>query len=1115
VESIGEWLAGLGLSEYAQRFAENGIDPSVLPDLTDRDLKELGVLLGHRRKMLRAIAQLGPLAVPQTAPQPMPQDEAERRQLTVMFCDLVGSTALSGQLDPEDMREVIAAYQAACASIMPTYEGFIAKLMGDGILAYFGYPRAHEDDAERAIRAGLAIVDAVGRLQTKAAMPLRIRIGIATGVVVVGDLIGEGVAQEQAVVGETPNLAARLQSLAEPQQIIISGVTRRLTGRLFEYRDLGTVALKGFAEPIRAWQVLGLSGVDSRFEARHETGLTPLVGREEELALLRARWAQAVDGEGRVVLLAGEPGIGKSRLTAALIESLERESYLRLRYFCSPWHNESALFPVISQLERAAGFERADTSSQKLIKLEALIDQSGAGDKETVAILADLLSLPTEGRYSLPQLTPQKRKEKILAALFGQLEVLSTRQPVLMLFEDVHWIDPTSLELLVVTVERAARLRALLLITARPEFTSPWPSHSHVTTLALTRLSRRDTLAVIDRVTGGTSLPNEVMDQILVRTDGVPLFVEELTKTVLESGFLRERDGQYVLSGPLPLLAIPTTLHDSLLSRLDRLGSARALAQIGAAIGREFPYDLLIAVTSQPPSKVDEALAQLVRSELVFCRGEIPQAVYSFKHVLVRDAAYSSLLRSQRQQLHALIAAAIEAQFPDIVEAQPALLAQHCNEAGWSEKAALYWRRAGEQAVHRGANVEAIEHFRRALLRNAERSQGTERSRTELAILSQLGPALMSIQGWAAEAVGEVLERATNVARQLEASRDLAAPLTSLWLFRYARGELDRADEMSEEIFRIAHELNDSEVALQAHHTAGPMRWVRGLYSEANEHFEACAALYDEDRHVQHRYRYMGHDPGVCAMTVGASVKWALGYPDQAADLEREALVLARRLRHVPSLAHALSFNAESQIWRRDIAGVTATAWELLPLCHEHRLAQPEAVALIALGWAMVHLGDVTDGVARLEGGLHQLSTIGLRTWLPRAKWALAEGYLAAGRYDEGLEEVSRAMSLAGEIGLRFDLPRLHLLRGELLLHASRRNIEIAESCFRSAFEIAGEQGAHGWALRAMTSVARVLADRGERGQAYDLLAPVYADFTEGFDTRDLEEARTLLNELR
>jgi class 3 adenylate cyclase/tetratricopeptide (TPR) repeat protein len=1110
---IDGWLRRIGLAQYAEMFRANDIDIELLGRLTNDDLKDIGVVsFGHRKKLLEAIAELAgafPLS-PQPAIEPKARDAAERRQVTVMFSDLVGSTALSARMDPEDLREVIAAYQKCVAETVRRFRGFVAKYLGDGVLVYFGYPEAHEDDAERAVRAGLELVAAVRALKTPAS--LQTRVGVATGLVVVGDLIESDEAQERGIIGETPNLAARLQGIAEPNTVIIAEGTRKLLGALFELEDLGPKDLKGITRPVRAWVALRASTVESRFEALHPSGLTALVGRAEETELLLRRWSRAKSGEGQVVLLSGEAGIGKSRLTAVLVESLAPEPHTRLRYFCSPQHTDSAFYPIVGQMERAATLLHDDTPQQKLDKLNALLAQTSTSAQDA-ALIAELLSLPNDGRYPVLELTPQQRRQKMLEALTAQMETLSRQNPVLMIFEDAHWSDPTSLEAFSRAVDRIRTLRVLLIVTFRPEVEPPWIGQPHVTALTINRLTERDVSAMIDRVVGNKRLPADARQDIIERTDGIPLFVEEMTKAVLEA----ETEGaaeRVAAAVPSPALAVPASLHASLMARLDRLGGpTKELAQVGAAIGREFAHALLAAVLPKPERELGPALDRLMAAGLLFRRGAPPHATYLFKHVLVRDAAYGSLLRNQRQQLHALIAAAIETQFPEIVATQPEWLAQHCDEAGWPEKATQYWRAAGEQAVRRAANVEAIEHFRRALLRNAERSAGVESARTELAILSQLGPALMSIHGWAAPAVGEVLERATSVARQLEASRDLAAPLTSLWLFRYARGELDQSDEISDEIFRIAQKLDDPELTLQAHHAAAPLRWVRGFHSEANRHFESCLALYDKERHAQHRYRYMGHDPAVCAMAVGASVKWALGFPDQAAGLEQRALVLARRLQHIPSLAHALSFNAQSQVLRRDVVAVAASAEELLPICQEYKLAQPGALAMIDLGWALVHLGDIRDGFARLAEGLDQLDRIGVRIWLSRGKRMNAEACLAAEHYDEGLEEVRRAISIANEIGLQGDIPRLCLLQGELLLHISGRKLEM-EGCFRSALEAADAQGARGWALRAMTSMARLLAERGERMQAYDLLNPIYASFTEGFDTRDLKEAKTLLDEL-
>jgi class 3 adenylate cyclase len=652
---VPAWLRNLGLERYEQAFRDNEIDGEVLPKLSADDLTSLGVtLVGHRRKLLDAIAALRAGGMP-TDDAALAESEAARRQLTIMFTDLVGSTALSTRLDPEDMRDMIRAYQDTVAGGVSRFGGIVAKFMGDGVLAYFGFPRAHEDAAERAVRAGLAIVDAVGRLRLPDGAPLCARIGIATGLVVVGDLVGSGSAQERAVIGETPNLAGRLQTLANPGAVVVAPTTRRLVGGMFKYADLGDREINGFAEPIRIWQVLGPSEAEGRFEAAHTGSLTPMVGREQEIALLLDRWRQVREGKGHVVLLCGEPGIGKSRVIQALSEHLHDEPHTRLRYFCSPHYSDTALHPVIEQLERAAALARDDPPARKLDKLAAFLEASVETIGDAVPLIAALLSIESDDRYPLAAMSPQRRRERIFGTLVDHLVSLAARRPVLIVWEDVHWSDPTSLELLERIIDRAQSHRVLVVITFRPEFIARWTGPEHVTALTLTRLERRLAGTIIEGLTGGKALPHALLDQILAKTDGVPLFVEELTKTVLETGLIEDKGDRYALSGPLPALAIPDTLQDSLMARLDRHPSVKEVAQISAAIGREFSYELLAAVASMNEDELRAALAQLCRAELVFAQGEPPEEVYKFKHALVRDAAYATLLRGRRRQFHAQI----------------------------------------------------------------------------------------------------------------------------------------------------------------------------------------------------------------------------------------------------------------------------------------------------------------------------------------------------------------------------------------------------------------------------------------------------------------------------
>ena len=903
---IAEWLASIGLGEYAERFRENAIDLSVVRDLTEQDLKDLGVLLGHRRKMLRAIVELqGELPrAPRTGTKPASADNAGRRQLTVMFCDLVGSSALSARLDLEDLRAVMGTYHRCIAEVVAQNEGVIARYMGDGVLAFFGYPQAHEDDAEQATRAGLALVDAVASLRTDPATELQVRVGIATGLVVVGDLTGEGSAQEQTVIGETPNLAARLQTFANPGTVLISESTHRLTDGHFEFRNLGPVALKGWAEPIPAWQVLGTTEVESRFEAQHKTRLAPPIGRDEEIEMLLRRWQHARRGEGCAVMLTGEPGIGKSHIALALDERLQAEPHITVRQFCSAHHTNSALYPFIRQLERAARFERSDPPAEKFAKLEALLVRADAD--RVLLPLANLLSLPPSDRYRIPELSPQKRKEMTLAALLTQLDGLAARQPVFVIVEDVHWADPTSLELLTMTLEQVPRLRVLLLITARPEFTPPWPGHAHVTTISLTRLNRRNGAALIERVTAGKTLPEEVMEQILARTDGVPLFVEELTKTVLETGLLHEQNNHYVLNRPLPSMAIPTTLHASLLARLDRLAPVREVAQIGAVVGREFSYELLSTVAGLPKERLEEALSQLVRSELIFCRGEIPQAVYTFKHVLVRDAAYSGLLKSRRAALHATIADAFEQRFPEIVEAQPETLAHHLTEAGLFQKAEAYWLRAGKKAAMRSANLEAIAHLQRGIEASGHLPDSARKDRLELDFQFALGPCLIATQGPASNKAMATFARARELCERLGDPPEQHQVMFWLTTASVMRGELPLAEETIAVLIQLAEARDDRPALLNAMRGQGMIRLFMGQLTGAHEvierAYEAFEASSEEDRLAA---RSAGQDAGVADLALMSWALWLLGHADTAILRMDAAIRRADAISHPHSQAYA------------------------------------------------------------------------------------------------------------------------------------------------------------------------------------------------------------------
>ena len=886
MQQIVDWLQRLGLGQYAERFAENDINFAILPDLTDQDLKELGVAsLGHRRQLLRAITELKDNETGTSKPSgddiaPIaPHDTAERRQVTVMFSDLVGSTALSARMDPEDLREVISAYQKCVAETVQRFGGFVAKYMGDGVLIYFGYPQAHEDDAERAVRAGLELGAAVSALKTHA--PLQTRVGIATGLVVVGDLIGSGTSQEQAIIGETPNLAARLQGIAEPNSVVIAESTRKLVGNLFELQNLGAQDLKGIAGPVRAWAALRPSSVESRFEALHAGGLTELVGRGEELELLLRRWSKAKSGAGQVVLLSGEAGIGKSRLTAALLERLAAEPHTRLRYFCSPQHTDSAFYPIIGQMERAAGLAHDDTPQVRLDKLEALLAQTPTSIEDT-ALFSEMLSLPNDGRYPALDLAPEQRRQQTLQALGSQVQALARSKPVLMIFEDAHWTDPTSLEAFGRAVDQIKTLPALLIVTFRPEFNPPWVGQSHVTSVTLNRLGEHEAAAIIASLVGNKELPADVMAEIAERTDGIPLFVEEMTKAVLEAdGEAEARRTAAVV--PSASLAVPASLHASLMARLDRLGPAKEVAQIGAVVGREFSHAVLAAVVRKPDAELASALDRLIAAGLLFRQGVPPHASYLFKHALVQDAAYDTLLREPRRALHARIAETLESHFADVAESKPELLARHCTEAGLIEKAANLWGKAGQQSLERSALVEAAEQLTRALDHIATLPGTPALRREQIKLQVALITPLIHVKGYAAPETTAAAERARLLIEQAETLGEppedpllLFSALYGIWIANYVAFNGDAMRGLAAQFLARAERQGTRAPLLIAHRIMGISLAGTGDIVEGRAHFDQAIALYDPAEHRPLATRFSVRLWGVSLVlsVVGPLVSW-------------------------------------------------------------------------------------------------------------------------------------------------------------------------------------------------------------------------------------------------
>jgi class 3 adenylate cyclase/predicted ATPase len=1038
---------------------------------------------------------------------------AERRQLTIMFCDMVGSSALSTRLDPEEQGEVIAAFHTCCGNEIKALGGMVAQYLGDGVLAYFGYPTAHENDAERAILAGLAILKSVGTIRTEADIVVQVRIAIGSGVVVVGDLMREGVTQENAAIGETTNLVARLQGVTEPNSLVISPLTHRLVGGLFEYRDLGRHNLKGFPEPVHVRQVLGISKVESRFEAQHQTGTSPLLGREEELDLLLRRWDEAKLGEGGVVLLTGEPGIGKSRITQALRDRLTSDPHTPLSYFCSPLHQGSALYPFISQLNRVAGIERDDSDEAKLDKLQSLLAQSIGNLDEDMPLFAALLSIPGGDRYPLPVMTPQRRKERTLSTLLDQVKRIATHQPVLIVFEDLHWIDPTSLELLSLAIEQISGQRILLLATARPEFTPPWPSHSHISNIALSRLNRSDGETLILGITKGKPLPAEVRDQIIGRTDGVPLFIEELTKTVLESGLLREGADHYELTSPLPPLAIPSTLHASLLARLDRLSAVKDVAQIGAVIGREFSYPLIAAAAVLPEQNLKDALSQLVAAELIYQRGVPPDATYQFKHALVQDSSYASLVRSRRQQLHGAVARALEEHFADIVATEPETVAHHLTEAGLTESALSYWLKAGQRATARPAYQEAVSHIERGLALFKALPESADRDRRELDFLIALRAPLIAVTGFALNPEFEArAERTIVLAEKVGDVGRLYASLHAQSGYFWATGKHRKSRDFAERCRTLALRHGDRVTRLRAHLIMGLSLLHGGELSAAQTEFEQSIALYDPER--DRSVPGQSANQFVFSSAYLAWTLWISGYPECAARTQAQALTHAAKVNDVATTgwAHFVAGVQLDQLFG-NVAAVLDHTQILDALLSEHGIKSYQAKVAFYKGWAASSSNELQNGIAPMHHALTLLEAKNVGDQIPYLMNLVAEVHARAG-------DVLRALALCGEAQQRIRqseeyiwLAELHRIEGEVRRAAGHPASDV-EVCLEGALEVSRRQGARVFELRAAMSLARLWRDEGKGVEAHDLLAPIYAWFTEGFDTIDLKAAKALLAEL-
>lgn len=1023
----------------------------------------------------------------------------ERRQITVMFCDLVDSSALAQRLDPEDLREVIRSYQKCASAVIARYEGFVARYMGDGVLAYFGYPHAHEEDAARAIHTGLEIVEALEQLPARPdphAAGLKVRVGIATGLVVVGDMIGEGASEEAAVVGETPNLAARLQSLAEPGSVLIADVTRELAGGVFEYADEGAREMKGFARPVRAWRVLRTSGAESRFDAAHSRSLAPLVGRRRELNELLHLWQSAVQGDGRAAVLLGEAGIGKSRMAQALAERIAGEPHIRLRHQCSPYHTNSALHPFIQQLEREAGFRRGDDAALRLDKLEALLAKAGDPCPEAAPLFAALLSVPAAGRYPALQMTPQEQKARILAALLDRFRALAAHAPLLLLLEDAHWIDPTSAELLDRIARCLPEVSALAVVTSRQAPDYPWLGLEHVHRIPLQRLDRRQSATIVGRVLQGKKIPADVLRQVVDRTDGVPLFIEEVSKSLASSA-----------------TEIPTTLQDSLMARLDQLGAAKEVAQTAAVIGREFPRELLAAISMLDDRELSDALDKLTSSAVLFGRGRPPWTAFTFKHALVEDAAYSSLLRGKRQELHCRVAEALERSYPERVRVEPEVVAHHYTQAGKSLQAAAYWVAAAQRALDRSANLETLGHATKGLevLFAAAPSPESHRLERDLEILR--GAAYRALRGFASADTERSFARARELCEQLGDVPRLIEARRGLFSCYYARGALAAAGEQGRQVAALGERLGDRGSRMLGHWMSGCVSFWQGEFGSARRELEEAFSLHDPDAQRANALA-LQIDPGVNALFHLSWTLWILGYPDQACATSAKAIGTARRLAQPFALAMALFFACATRACCGQSAAVREMLDELTGLTAQQGLGYLGSCARVLEGQELITRGECTAGLSHIGRAFAEFQAQGAGVGLPWALSISALGHARLGRPGEGLAIVSRALEAAGRNGERQWEAELWRLKGELLLLPPLQQDQEAEASFRSAIELAHRQAARSLELRAATSLARLLARRGNHVSAHRMLAAVHGRFREGFDTVDLREAGNTLHAL-
>jgi class 3 adenylate cyclase/predicted ATPase len=1047
--------------------------------------------------------------------------DAERRQLTVMFCDLVGSATLSEKLDPEDLREVIGKYQETCNKVIRRFDGHIAQYLGDGLLVYFGYPQAHEDDAQRAARTGLAIIEAVSRLnpslREQLKVELSVRVGIHTGLVVTG-AVGEGSTRENLAIGETPNIAARLQGEAEPNTVLVSAATYQLIEGFFACQEPHNLVLKGFSQPMDVCQIDQVSTARILLDPV-TTALPPIVGREQETGLLFERWQRINEGMGQAVLLSGDAGIGKSRLVKILEEHVAQDPQAWLMPCqCSAYHQNSAFYPVIHLLERSIlQFEQGDGPTEKLSRLEGFLVQYGIALPEVVPVFSDLLSMPLDQKYPSSTLSPERQKLLIFETMLGVLLEIASRQPLLLVMEDLHWADPTTLEFLNLIVDQLATTRIFALFTFRPDFNPPWGSRAYLTILMLHRLTQKKCADMVRHIAGGKALPDEVLEQILIKTDGVPLFVEELTKMVLESGLLREEEKKYTLTGRFLPLKIPMTLQDSLTARLDRLSSAKELAQLCAILGREFSAEMLLAILPRSEEMLRQGLGQLIKSELLYQRGVFPRATYVFKHALIQEAAYQSMLKNTRRRYHRQIAEVLVKQFPESAAARPEIIAHHYTEAGLKMEAISYWQQAGERAVERFANEEAIAHLTKGLELIEDLPKNPERSRQELMLQLALGPPLSWLKGFAAPEVEAAYSRALNLNQQTGGTLLRFPALWGMWHFYVLRAEFSKAVTLSEQLINFTHTVDDTVPFSDAYRARGETFLWTGEFSQARTYLEKGIVLDDGPQ----QRNYNAEDPGVACRFFSALAQWFLGYPDQALQRSHEAVTLAKELSHPLSLSAAHHFKAFFHLLRREGRPSLEQAEAAMAIATDQGFGFFIAFDTILRGWALAELGESEEGVSRMLQGLAAYRETGAEALLPQWLAALADSYGKLGQVQEGLDVLADTQISANKNnGERYYIAEILRLKGKLLMLGIKDTVrdtavyDESETYFLQAIEVAQQQNAKSLELRAAVSLSRLWQRQGKKADAFGLLSKIYNWFEEGFDTPDLKAAKVLLEEL-